>query len=235
MSWPPDNTEDRGTWQTGPVDGPPDQAGPPIPPYSPPPPRPQPPPQPDARQGGWGPQPHTRPGGWVQQPQPGSWTPEDTAPGPSFAARQQPQLRYASWGERVGATLIDAVFVMLVSVLFTFITFGLLDNLGGLVAVALWGYIAWLNGSKGQSPGKALTGLKLVRDVDGTTLGGPVGLVRTLSLWVIGMFSIGLLWVLALLWPAWDARRQALHDKLFGAVVIAGHPQARFGKDIFRP
>ena len=44
--------------------------------------------------------------------------------------------------------------------------------IGVVWAFGLAGYLAWLNGSKGQSPGKAVMGLRVVRDVDGTTLGG---------------------------------------------------------------
>lgn len=135
----------------------------------------------------------------------------------------------------MGATLVDALLVLGVTMVITMVTFGLLDDLSGLAGVAAWGWIAWLNGSKGQSPGKAIMGLQLVRDVDGTTLGGPVGLVRALLLWVFGAFSFGLFTFLALLWPTWDPKKQALHDKMFGAVVISGHPPVKFGKDLFRP
>lgn len=236
MSWPtndPDHAQRGHTGQNGPVDPPPFPGASPIPPYSPPP--PQSPPQP----GTWGPGPGDGPqphqGGWAPQPHQGGWAPQDTVPGPTLTPHQRPQLRYAHWGERVGATLIDVALVVAVTALFAMVTFGLFEDARGLLGVAAWGWIAWLNGSKGQSPGKAIMGLKLVRDVDGTTLGGPVGLVRTLLLWVIGAFSIGLFWLLTVLWPAWDPKKQALHDKMFGAVVISGHPQAKFGKGIFLP
>lgn len=172
---------------------------------------------------------------WGAQQQPGAWSPQDTVPGASRMPHQSPQLRYAHWGERVGATLIDALLVLGVTMLITMVTFGVFEDLSGLAGLAAWGWITWLNGSKGQSPGKAITGLKLVRDADGTTLGGPVGLVRTLLLGVIGAVTGGLFWLLAILWPAWDAKKQALHDKMFGAVVISGHQPKKLGKDIFLP
>lgn len=229
MSWPTNNPDEQQPWRGGPVDQPPTADGPPIPPYAPP--------QPgaygsQAPPGPWGTS--AQPGVWGS-PQSGAWGPQDTVPGASQLPPQGGQLRYALWGERVGATLFDALLVLGVTVIVTIVTFGLLDDPFGLVGLAAWGWIAWLNGSKGQSPGKALMGLKLVRDADGTTLGGPVGLVRTLVLWVLGAFSIGIFWLLAVLWPAWDEKKQALHDKMFGAVVVAGHPRAKFGKDIFRP
>ncbi|WP_192498613.1 RDD family protein [Ornithinimicrobium pratense] len=232
MSWPMNNPNERQPWQGGPVDQPPTAGASPIPPYAPP------PPQPgasgtQAQPGAWGQPP--QPGVWGPQQQPGVWSPQDTVPGPSHLPHQRPQLRYAHWGERVAATLIDALLVLGVTIVVNLVTFGLLGDPGGLVGLAAWAYVAWLNGSRGQSPGKALTGLKLVRDVDGTTLGGPVGLVRTLLLGMIGTFTFGFLWVLAVVWPAWDPKKQALHDKMFGAVVISGHQPMKFGKDLFLP
>lgn len=219
MSWPTHNPDEQQPWRDGPVDQPP-VAGPPIPPYAPP------------QPGPYGSQP---PQGWGAPAQPGVWGPQDTVPGRSPLPPQGSQLRYALWSERVGATLFDALMVLAVTVAVTVVTFGVLEDLSSLAGVAAWGWIAWLNGSKGQSPGKAVMGLKVVRDTDGTTLGGPVGLVRTLVLGLLGSLTIGIFWLLAVLWPVWDEKKQALHDKMFGAVVVAGHPRAKFGKDIFRP
>lgn len=228
MSWP--TNDEQQPWRGGPVDQPPTTGGPPIPPYAPPQSSPYgSPPQP----GPWGTP--AQPGVWGAPQQPGAWGPQDTVPGSPHLPPHQPQLRYALWGERVGATLIDVLVVTAVTVLLAIVTFGLLDDSSGLVGLAAVGWIAWLNGSKGQSPGKAIMGLKLVRDGDGRTLGGPVGLVRALLLWVLGVFSIGIFWLLAVIWPFWDEKKQALHDKMFGAVVTAGHQQAKFGKGLFTP
>jgi uncharacterized RDD family membrane protein YckC len=145
-------------------------------------------------------------------------------------------LRYADWGERVGASLMDyALLVAAILVLSPLSASDSLSGLAGLVWCALAGYLGWLNGSKGQSPGKALMGLKVVRDADGSTLGGPVGLVRGAILLVMGGLTGGVLFVLAVLWPAWDARKQALHDKIVSATVVAGYPRARLSKQIFLP
>ncbi|WP_122262716.1 RDD family protein [Ornithinimicrobium cerasi] len=152
-------------------------------------------------------------------------------------APQQTRLRYADWGERVGASLVDYAIllgvVLLVGPLTAFSDD--LDSLAGLAWLAAAGYLGWLNGSKGQSPGKALMGLKVVRDADGSTLGGPVGVVRAVMLAIMGGLTGGILFVLAVLWPAWDPRKQALHDKVVSATVVAGYPRARFGRQIFLP
>lgn len=188
-----------------------------------------------------GPPPGASPIPPYQPPQPGQWgphgaaTPQDYVPGQAAAPPPRQQFRYAELSERIGATLIDGGLILGLTLLLSLVTFGVLEELIGAVWFAASGYVAWLNGSKGQSPGKALLGLKVVRDVDGTTLGGPVGLARTFSLWVMGAISAGLLVVIAVLMPAGSAKKQALHDKLFGATVVAGYPRASFGKGIFRP
>jgi uncharacterized RDD family membrane protein YckC len=109
------------------------------------------------------------------------------------------------------------------------------ESLATLLWLGAAGWIAWLNGSKGQSPGKALMGLKVIRDVDGTTLGGPVGIVRSLALLLMLGFTAGIAWALSLAWPMWDAKKQTLHDKIVGASVVAGYPRQKLGKDIFKP
>ena len=37
-------------------------------------------------------------------------------------------------------------------------------------------------------------------------------------------FLVGLVWVLDMLFPLWDKRRQTLHDKVVGSVVIRTRP-----------
>lgn len=189
----------------GPVDPAPFHTPPPLPVYTPP------------QQGRWG-------------------QPEDRMP--DLQPTSPPaRFRYADWGERVGAGLVDwglaLAALLTVSTLTGFSD--TLSTLGGFVWLGLIGYVAWLNGSKGQSPGKALMGLKLVRDVDGSTLGGPVGVVRALVLGVLATMTGGLFLVLSVLWPLWGQKKQALHDKIVSASVIAGHPKAKLGKGIFQP
>jgi uncharacterized RDD family membrane protein YckC len=174
--------------------------------------------------------------GQVQGPQDGvgSYPAPAPAPFPAPTPPPTPQLRYADWGERVGATLVD--WGILLAPLMVLNGLGdAFDDLAALAWLGLAGYLAWLNGSKGQSPGKALMGLKVVRDADGSTLGGPVGLVRAVLLSLMFGLTAGLLWVVALLWPAWDPKKRALHDKMVSASVVAGYPRARVGKGIFLP
>jgi len=130
----------------------------------------------------------------------------------------------AAWGQRLGAFVIDEVFIRIVSSLAVF-ALGLHHKFGGRI---LWlvlaiGYYAVLNGSEmGQTFGKRAFGIQ-VRDATGE--GGSIGFGRAGMRFVtVGLFRIvlffGLFTLLDGLWPLWDPRRQALHDKIAGSVVV---------------
>lgn len=162
---------------------------------------------------------------------PGSTSYSEVLPGPAVGAR------YAEWPHRALASLIDGGLVLVCSLLGAILGqlsffFSLLFGVAGL-AVAL--YIGYLNGSRGQSPGKALLGLRVVRE-DGSLLGGPMGALRTLTLAGMGAVTLGFGALVAVLWPLWDEpKRQALHDKVFGTVVLSGQPRRQLGPDLFLP
>jgi uncharacterized RDD family membrane protein YckC len=162
-----------------------------------------------------------------------------------------PQMQYATVGGRFGALLIDGLIVAAFYIPgFIYIFSGpketylcdsdLSSNATGLlicerpsgstwaVAVALWGiallvgcfYHATMTGSSGQTVGKRALGIKVI---DATT-GGPIGFGRAFGRALIqgltGLFC-GIFWLLDHLWPLWDERKQALHDKAIGSVVVA--------------
>jgi uncharacterized RDD family membrane protein YckC len=130
----------------------------------------------------------------------------------------------ATWGERLGAFLIDELFVFVV----TFCAVYALRLNGQFgAAVLTWlmagAYFAVLNGSEmGQTFGKRALRIQ-VRDAGAGS--GPIGVGRaalryvTVGLFVIVPFFI-VFTVLDGLWPLWDPRRQALHDKIAGSVVV---------------
>jgi uncharacterized RDD family membrane protein YckC len=86
-----------------------------------------------------------------------------------------------------------------------------------LVALA---YFAFLDGSRrGQTVGKMALGIA-VRDV---RTGAPVGAGRALVrrfLFFLTYLGFVFLFVLNALWPLWDPRRQALHDKPVSSCVV---------------
>ena len=133
----------------------------------------------------------------------------------------------APWGERLGSFVIDELFVYVVAKLAVF-ALGLHHTFGArllwlIIAIA---YYAVLNGSEsGQTFGKRVFSIA-VRDAD---TGGAIGAGgAALRYIVVGMYRIVLFFAVftALdgLWPLWDGRRQALHDKIAGSVVVRVTP-----------
>ena len=105
----------------------------------------------------------------------------------------------------MGAGFLD---IILVSILAGIVH---VAPLGFLIALAYFtGMWAW----KGTTIGGIVIGLKVAR-VDGEPVTFAVALVRALA----AAFSIVVLF-LGFLWIAWDAERQAWHDKIAGTVVL---------------
>lgn len=232
MTWSPQGQPDPSRSAQGPVDQPPWQPPPsPIPQYAPP----------QHSQQPYAPPQYSQPSQYGQPPyqpsqyaQPGRPAPEDTPPG---GAPVPGGTRYADWGERTAAGIIDAAILSVSLIAVATLTgwSDTLSSLGGLAWFGLVGYLGWLNGSKGQSPGKALMGLRVVRDTDGSLLGGPVGLLRTVVLGLLGGVTAGFFVLVSFLWPLGDAKKRALHDKIVSASVLAGYPKVRVSKELFKP
>jgi len=138
----------------------------------------------------------------------------------------------ASFGQRVGATVIDGlviaaiyVFGIVVAVLTT--PSSTYDNpdpspsaLGGLVLLLAWlGAMAYpivLEGRpEGQTIGKKALGIRVVRRANGAPLGYGLSIGRFLARLAEG-FTFGL----GLLWAAWDPLHQTFHDKMAGTLVV---------------
>lgn len=186
--------------------------------------------------GGWGQggASYPPPGGWGRQPYPGG-APYGYGAGPTV-----PPEVYASYWPRVGGWLIDALIVWVVSYLvslplrashiarFTVQThtgsvtrsghFSALEFVAEVVIVLVYGAI-FCGSTRGQTPGMMAVG---VRAVDRDT-GGRIGFGR--ALWR-GAFEYVLFillfvpWILDMLFPLWDSRRQTLHDKASRTVVV---------------
>ncbi len=200
----------------------------------------QPPPYGQQPPPGFGDQPHPgygQPmGGYPGQP--GAYP-----PGPGYGAYPPPP--YASWGARVGAYLIDRLIVGVPAAIFYGIGFavGSKDmncttdssdtsystscsgglSAGGLVlvligaAIAVIGglYLIYLEGTTGQTPGRKLLGIKLIREADGQTLGFGMAFVRQIC-HIVDTLPCYLGW----LWPIWDAKKQTFADKIMSSIVV---------------
>lgn len=151
---------------------------------------------------------------------------------------------YASWGARAGALILDGIFATLLFIpaLAAFIAAaagaetvtnsdgtttvtdanGALLALGGLLALAaflvsVWN-VGWRQGAKGQSWGKQVVGIKLVKESTGQPPGGGLGLGRYLLRQVLNF--VPFFFLIDYLWPLWDDKNQTLVDKIVSTLVV---------------
>lgn len=220
--------------------GPPQAYPPPPPSGYPPPSGGYPPPGAGYGQGGY-PQ-----GGYPRGGFPGGGAPYGYGYG---STPRVPQEVYAGYWPRVGGWLIDAAIVWFVSYLvsiplrsvdvaqFTISTrtgsvtrtgrFSALEVVAEVVIVLVYGAL-FCGSTRGQTPGMMVVG---VRAVDRDT-GGRIGFVRALWRGLVEYILFIVLfvpWILDMLFPLWDGRRQTLHDKASRTVVVkaAQYPPAR--------
>lgn len=159
-------------------------------------------------------------------------------PTPYGGYATQGGLPYASWGQRVVATLWDALYlwpgwVAIVAGTILVLTaargaeagesipavaiVGLLLIPVGTVLV-IWRTITNLmlrQGRTGYTYGKAKVGVRVVRELDGQPAGVGSAVGRYFLHSIINSAAY-----IDYLWPLWDAKRQTITDKLLGTVVI---------------
>jgi uncharacterized RDD family membrane protein YckC len=158
-----------------------------------------------------------------------------------------PKEAYASWGQRVGAYLIDfGIFFVLAIIAGIVIAVGAsrssssydpatsatathFDPLVGigyllliLVVLAQLAFTIWNRwvraGRTGMSIGKERMGIKLVGVESGAPIGGGKAFLRDFVRGLIGYVPIVPL--VDLLFPLWDDKRQTLTDKIMSTVVV---------------
>jgi uncharacterized RDD family membrane protein YckC len=195
---------------------------------------------------GYGPEDPSQPGYGQQTPQPqppyGSQPPYG-APQPGYGQPPAPAAggyvadqpgyymgrQLANWPQRVGAYLIDyliaAIPAFLAVILFSGTDPGETPSAGAgfvafllyLVSLGIWIYNrAILQGRTGQSWGKQVLNLRLVRMADGQPMGGGMAFVRDLA-----HILDALPCYIGYLFPLWDARRQTFADKIMSTVVLS--------------
>jgi uncharacterized RDD family membrane protein YckC len=168
--------------------------------------------------------PETPPSGW-QQPiaAPSGW--------------EGKQL--ASWGSRVGATLLDWLILLIpVTLLIVLVVVvALSSDVGAIVTailssllyrVAVLFYAPLLMGRQGahngQTWGKQIVGIRVVRDS-----GQPVDMgfaflrefvVKGLLFGFVGSFFFSIPTLLDYLWPLWDDQNRCLHDMVVSTHVV---------------
>lgn len=142
---------------------------------------------------------------------PSSPPPGTFAPPPMPAADGSVPPDLASWGQRVGGALIDAIISFVAQSVVGTVNKGL----GQLVGIAIFLFFQYRQGTTGRTPGKEVLKIRLVREVDGQVVGFGSAVVRGI-LHVVDVLSLGL----GFLWPLWDEKKQTFADKIMKTVVV---------------
>lgn len=132
----------------------------------------------------------------------------------------------ASIGLRCGALLLDYILMLIVpAVTVSLALIFKRVSLGAAYFVLVLGYAAtlgllvlnwiYLCGSQGQTAGKRIIGIRIVR-TDGTPINFKTAVLRHVVGYPLAFLSFGL----GALWVLWDARQQGWHDKLADTLVI---------------
>jgi len=131
----------------------------------------------------------------------------------------------ATFGQRLGAYLIDVVLANVVTFLLTAFVRGTGLSLVLSILITL-GYFSLFEGSgSGQTVGKRLIGIRVV---DFET-GEPITYGRAFARNAVRFVS-GLVLLLGYLWMLWDSDGQTWHDKIASTTVVpvASYPVERW-------
>ena len=155
-------------------------------------------------------------------------------PAPETASSYGPVT--ADWGLRVGSAVLDYLVKMGIALpLFGLGALGfLVDESTGwigigvsyaLVAVVALAYAPVMMRRDGQTVGNRATGIRVVR-TDGSRISGGTAFVREVLVKLLlfeilgGLLTLYIVTLLNYLWPLWDDRGQALHDKIVGTLTV---------------
>lgn len=149
------------------------------------------------------------------------------------AGNSAPVWELSGWWRRVGAQFIDVLMIVIP----VEIVFAVLDGAAGvsqnystianLIILTIY-FIATMTAWQGQTVGKRVTGIRVVRE-DGQPIDAKFVFIRqTLVMQILfGMLAIFLFYIPTLLnylWPLWDDKHQALHDKIVKSRVVREQP-----------
>ena len=129
----------------------------------------------------------------------------------------------ADWGIRAVGWLIDWAPVIILGIITYRVPFFGLLQIGYLV------YLGHLEGTTGQTPGKAMQGTRLVNE-QGELIGSGAGIGRKF-LHILDSLVCLLGWFL----PLVDAKRQTIADKVMNTYVVLGVEKKPFAVDLWMP
>jgi uncharacterized RDD family membrane protein YckC len=119
----------------------------------------------------------------------------------------------AGFGDRFIAVLIDALILLIPNLIIYALIEGILGNVLQFLIGAAYAVYFW--SSTGQTPGKKVMKLQVVKADGGTILTPGEAIIR-----YIGTIISGIPILLGYLWVIWDPKHEAWHDKIAGTKVI---------------
>lgn len=129
-------------------------------------------------------------------------------------------MQYAGGGVRFLAALIDVIVIMVVSFILGLVLALALgkngETLGSLLSIVInIGYFVFYQAINGQTLGKKAMKIKVV------DLSGNKPTIMTFFLReIIGKLISAIILLIGYLMILWDAKKQGLHDKIAGTVVV---------------
>lgn len=172
-----------------------------------------------------------------QPQQPGQYQYGQQPHGQQYGQQQpygygRPVGAYASWGQRVGAYLIDTILGSLAGlplwIGYVLVLSAASDNdgvsgpglalilLGGVTSIAFFVWNTCLKqGRTGYSIGKGVMGIRLLGEATGQPIGAGMSFVRQL-VHIVDSLPCNL----GYLWPLWDDKKQTFADKILSTVVV---------------
>lgn len=182
-------------------------------------------------------------------PQGGGYPPPQAGYGPpAGAAGERPTDAYTPWLTRVLAYIIDYIPVFVLEGIGVGLLLGTREtacisdyteyDLGEycaegastlgqtsfvITALLALAYLVWnfgyKQGTTGSSIGKSVMKFQIVGENTGQPIGFGPSVLRWL-LYVVASALCGIVWLVAVLFPLWDARRQTLVDKIIHTVAV---------------
>lgn len=148
-----------------------------------------------------------------QYPQPMGYPPMQQA-GKVYRPPINPMMvPMASWGDRFVALLIDG-FIRAIA--FPILIIPVIGWLTFLIIIPIAYHVYFLTNKDGQTPGKSMMGIRIVR-ADGQPLTGGDAVMRNVLGYLVSSFFL-----IGFLMPLFDDKKQGLHDKLANTYVIKG-------------
>jgi len=198
---------------------------------------------PPPRHGGYAPPPPAG-GGYHALPQTATGYPPHAVAGPAL-----PKEAYTPWGTRVLARLIDFIPVGILEGIGWCLLLGTRETacvtdtseyslgefcatgastlgqisiiLTGILALTYWIWnLGYRQGTTGSSIGQSIMKFKVVNEKTGRPVGFGMSLLREVLYGVAAVLCLGVLWLVAVLFPLWDIKRQTLVDKMLTHVAL---------------